>query len=248
MKLRTKLLTTLAVSAFAVAGSHAATVVFSEDFGTLANATTITTSNTDLTYVRIGTGGGSIAALDPSTVGSGASALITGPSNTSLNGIGVGSGLDFGTNPTITLAFDFSLSNASGTVVWGLGAGNSFTGNGTFTVAQGLGWFQATGTTLQRRQGGNWVTMGDPLGLNTAYSFEATFNVTDNTVTVSLNNTVIAENVAVTTNNVAPNAFRIYSISGSNIEVDNILITAIPEPSAALLGALGMLALLRRRR
>jgi uncharacterized protein (TIGR03382 family) len=30
--------------------------------------------------------------------------------------------------------------------------------------------------------------------------------------------------------------------------IDNLTITAIPEPGAALLGGLGMLALLRRRR
>ena len=90
--------------------------------------------------------------------------------------------------------------------------------------------------------------MGDSLVLNTAYTFEVTFSIPDNTMSVSLNNMVIAENVAVTTNNIAPDAFRIYSMSGSNIEVDNILISAIPEPSTVFLGGLGVLALLRRRR
>jgi hypothetical protein len=36
--------------------------------------------------------------------------------------------------------------------------------------------------------------------------------------------------------------------NGGNLGVDNILVTSIPEPSAALLGGLGALALLRRRR
>ena len=47
MRFKSTLLATLAVSVFAVAGGHAATIVFSEDFGALANATTITTSNTN---------------------------------------------------------------------------------------------------------------------------------------------------------------------------------------------------------
>ncbi len=84
--------------------------------------------------------------------------------------------------------------------------------------------------------------------LDTAYTFFASFNVDDNTMSVSINNTVVAENVAVTTNDVTPDAFRIYSIDGSNVEVDNITLTAIPEPATALLGGLGFLALLRRRR
>ena len=238
----------IALIALATAAStQAATIVFSEDFGSLADATTITTSNTDLTYVRVGTGGGSIVALNPSTVGSGSSAFITGPTNTSLNGIGVGSGLDFGTNNTITLAFDFKLTDTSGDVVWGIGTGTSFTGNGTFSTAQGLGWFQADGTNLQRRQGGSWTTMST-LAANTSYSFLATFDLGANTMSVSLNNSLIAEDVAVTTADVDPDGFRIYAVSGSDVEVDNIVLTSIPEPTAALLGSLGLLGLLRRRR
>jgi MYXO-CTERM domain-containing protein len=33
-----------------------------------------------------------------------------------------------------------------------------------------------------------------------------------------------------------------------SIDVDDVSVTAVPEPSAALLGGLGLLALLRRRR
>lgn len=39
-----------------------------------------------------------------------------------------------------------------------------------------------------------------------------------------------------------------FSTSGGGLDIDAIEITAIPEPSAALLGGLGLLALLRRRR
>ncbi len=237
----------LSMAAFAMAGTTHATIVFSEDFGVLDNGTTITTSNTDLTYVRIGTQGGGIEALNPSTVGTGASALITGPTGGSLNGIGVGSELDFDSAPTITMAFDFKITDASGTVVWGLGSGSSFTGNAGFNTSQGLGWFQASGTDLQRREGGDWISMTD-LSVNTAYAFFVSFNVADNTMSVTLDTDEIAENVPVTTPGVDPDGIRIYSVNGSNIEVDNIELTAIPEPATALLGGLGLLALLRRRR
>ena len=36
--------------------------------------------------------------------------------------------------------------------------------------------------------------------------------------------------------------------ANTTIEMDNLVVSTIPEPSAALLGGLGMLALLRRRR
>jgi len=36
--------------------------------------------------------------------------------------------------------------------------------------------------------------------------------------------------------------------ANTTVEVDNLVISTIPEPSAVLLGGLGLLALLRRRR
>ncbi len=39
-----------------------------------------------------------------------------------------------------------------------------------------------------------------------------------------------------------------YGTGGTHVAFDNVRLTAIPEPSAALLGGLGLLALLRRRR
>ena len=51
----------------------------------------------------------------------------------------------------------------------------------------------------------------------------------------------------------APNVFLRYALSGAttgsgNNRIDNLQVNAIPEPSVALLGALGALSLLRRRR
>src|SRR4051812_39420446 len=97
-----------ATLAFATTANGA---VFTEDFGTLANATTISTANTNLTYVRVGSAGGSITATNPSTVGTGASATIAGPTTTSLNGIGVQSTL--GLTSQADLSFDLKFGNAT---------------------------------------------------------------------------------------------------------------------------------------
>jgi hypothetical protein len=228
-------------------GLASAVTVFTENFGTLANGTTISTSNTGLTYVRVGTQGGSITALNPSTVGAGASALISGPTGGSLNGIGVGSGLDFGENTTYTMSFDFKVTDTSGTIVWGLGSGSTFTTNNAFATNQGLAWFQIDGTSLARRTSSAWSSVTS-ISINTAYTFFVEIDVDNNVMDIFLNDTLVADGVAVTTSNLTPDAFRIYSINGSDVEVDNIVITAIPEPTTALLGGLGFLALLHRRR
>ena len=44
------------------------------------------------------------------------------------------------------------------------------------------------------------------------------------------------------------NSLRFANVSGGDLKFTNISVTTVPEPSAALLGALGAMALLRRRR
>lgn len=232
--------------------------LFNEDFASLTNGTTITTSNTDLTYVRVGTGGGSITAQNPSSF-SGASAFITGPSSTSLNGIGA---TGFDAQRIYEMAFDFRLGNTSGNMVFGVGDGSSFTSNNTFSTADGLFWMQVNGGQLQRRQGTSWNNVGDALAEATNYSIRIVANGSAESFTydsnkalsagkmnVYLNGTNIASEVAVT-NSLSATAFRIYSVSGSNFEVDNITISAVPEPAtyAAIVGLLALgLVLVRRR-
>jgi len=232
--------------------------LFNEDFGSLADGTTITTNNTDLTYVRVGTQGGSISIKNPSSFSSGASAVIIGPSGGSLNGVGATGLAPF---PIYEMAFDFRLGNTSGNMVFGVGDGSSFTGNTGFTTSQGLFWFQVNQGQLQRRTSA-WVDVDDTLSIDTNYSIRIVANgsaesftydsnkaLSAGTMNVYLNGTNIASEVAVT-NSLSATAFRIYSVSGSNFEVDNITISAVPEPAtyAAIVGLLAVgLVIVRRR-
>src|SRR5690606_26740388 len=100
--------------------------VFSEDFDLLQAEEQVTTTNTTLTYARVGTQGGSIAGHFPSSF-SGASAVITGPSGGSLNGIGATDTLP--ASSVYTMAFDIHLQNTVGNIVFGAGSGGRFTGD-----------------------------------------------------------------------------------------------------------------------
>jgi hypothetical protein len=234
--------------------------MFYEDFGNLANGTVITTSNTSLTYVRIGTGGGSITAVNPSFF-SGAALQIVGPSSTSLNGIGVASGLEIG--DVFQFSLDFRLQNTTGQAVMGVGTGPSFTGNTTFSGAHGLFWLQISAGQLQHRTaGGSWANVSDPLSTGTNYSLSVVVNRSNESVNygestltagrmdIILNNSVVATGVALTTPTVTPDAFRIYSVTGANITLDNITLTPIPEPStyAMILGLVALVGVATRRR
>lgn len=68
---------------------------------------------------------------------------------------------------------------------------------------------------------------------------------------ISLNGTLLDNDVAVTSAAITnPTGFRIYSINGSDVEIDNIVLTAVPEPTAAMLlaGAGVMFWVSRRKR
>ena len=244
-------LLSLALAIGLAAAAQAQIIVFSEDFDNLANGTTITTSNTSLTYVRVGSQGGSITAQNPSSFGAGASGFITGPSAGSLNGIGVTDGLNLSTAEEIAFDLDFRLTSATGIVNMGIGSGTSFTGSAGLNISDGLFWLRLNGLTLQRRITSAWVDV-TTVSLDANYSLSVLVNTATDTMDISLNNILLADDVAVTTPSVTPDAFRIYSVIGSNIELDNITISSIPEPTTygLMVGGvmLGIVALRRRSR
>lgn len=241
-----------------VALSHvpaSATLVFTEDFTGLANGTDISTLNTDLTYVRIGTGGGVIDALDPGSFGTGPSAIVTqGSSSASLNGIGVGSTLP--SSNVYTLTLDLRLTNLTGDVVIGVGAGTTFTGNNAFSTGQGLFWLQSDSGNFERRTSSAWVDVGGgtSLALNTNYALRVVANgssspltypggsLAGNTMDIYLNGSLIDNDAPVTTNGLSANGFRMYQVTLGNFEVDNIQLytTAVPEPSTLGLAGVGV--------
>lgn len=232
-----------------------ATLVFTEDFTGLADGTDISTSNTDLTYVRIGNGGGVIDALNPGSFGTGPSAIVTqSTSSGSLAGIGVGSTLPSSNIYTLTL--DLRLTNLTGDVVIGVGAGNTFTGDSTFNTAQGLFWLQSDNGNFERRLGSNWINVGvgTSLALNTNYALRVVANgssspltypggsLAANTMDIYLDGSLIDNDAPVTTNGLSANGFRVYQVNLGNFEVDNIQLytTAVPEPSTLGLAGVGV--------
>lgn len=264
-----KNLLTIFVASAALVGfaspATAQTAEFSEDFGTIASGTTITTSNTNLTYVRTGgSGAPNPTAINPSSFGSGSSASIQGLT-TSLTGIGVRNSLT--SSNVYTLSVDFLISDVSaGDIVFGVGSGSAFTSNGTFSTSNGLFWLQSDSGNFERRRGsGGWSNTGLTLQDNTPYSLHVVANgsssdisygdttVAAGTMDIYVDDALLADDQTVT-NSLQADGFRIYSISGALAEIDNIALyasaVAVPEPStyALLAGMLALASVMLRRR
>lgn len=236
--------------------------VFLENFGTLANGTAITTSNTNFDYVRTGTGGGTIESANPSTFTDSAMNL-GGSSSTSLNGVGLTNGL--GNNNLLAFEIDLQTADSAlGDLVIASGQGSSFTGNGTFVTSQLFFGIQIDNGNLEYRTT-SWNNTGITLANDTNYSLGIYANntgaaiaypsgsVADGTMDIVVNGTVVANDVAFA-NNVSADAFRIYQVNGGQTyQLDNISIrdslAAVPEPSSlTLLGIACVGSSLRRRR
>ncbi len=217
---------------------------FSENFDGILNEDNITTTNTDLTYVRVGTQGGSITSLNPGNF-TDASAVIIGPTGGSLNGFGVGSELT--PSEAYSFSMDIKVTNDSGNIVIGVGAGNRFTGNSAFATTQGLFWLRLHDGELQRRQGTSWVntgyeySVGDEFTLYIAANGSSTDAVLDyngagndlnpGRMDIWINGTLVDEDVPVTNTGLESTGFRVYSVNESNAEFDNIeLFDLAPSP------------------
>ena len=233
-------------------GGAQAAVIFSENFGTLANGTAITTSNTSLTYARVSSGTGSyLNAVNPSSIGSGAGASLYSTS-ASLTGLGVTSGLAFGSSGNLgTFAFNLltPTSYGTGSIFFAVGSGTTFTGNAVFAGADLTAAFQISSGQLQTRNGtasGSWTNIGSSsaFAANTEYDISISFNTTASTVTygslnqysvasftadIWVNGSLFGDNVAI--KSALPpggtTGFRIYTTSdaaSAPYVVDNIII------------------------
>ena len=240
----------------------AQTAEFSEDFGTIASGTTITTSNTNLTYVRKGSGAPSITAINPSSFGSGSSASIQATGG-SLTGIGATNTLT--SSNVYTLSVDFLISDVSaGDIVFGVGSGTAFTTNNTFITSNGLFWLQSDSGNFERRTS-SWSNTGLTLQDNTSYSLHVVANgsssdisyggtsVAAGSMDIYVDDALLADDRTVT-NSLQADGFRIYSVNGALAEIDNIALyasaVAVPEPGtyALLAGLLALASVMLRRR
>lgn len=252
-------------TAMNIAASQAQVLVFQETFDDLSDGIALSTSNTDLTFVRIGTGGGTINATSPGFFGTGASASITqASSSTSINGIGVQSTLP--SSNIYTMAFEFRPLDLSGDFVIGVGAGTSFTGASSFTAAQGLFWLQSDNGNLERRLDKAWIDIGSgtTLSLNSnnllhiiangsAESASYTGGSVDaGKMDIYLNGILLDDDVAVSNTGLNATGFRMYNVSQGDTAVDNIAlwtgaVAPVPEPSSGALLVLGGMALMAVR-
>ena len=261
------LLSTFMASAILVgfaSPATAQTAEFSEDFGTIVSGTTITTSNTNLTYVRKGSGAPNITAINPSSFGSGSSASIQATGG-SLTGIGATNTLT--SSNVYTLSVDFLISDVSaGDIVFGVGSGSAFTTANTFSTSNGLFWLQSDSGNFERRRGsGGWSSTGLTLQDSTSYSLHVVANgstsdisyggtsVAAGTMDIYVDDALLADDQTVT-NSLQADGFRIYSVNGALAEIDNIALyasaVAVPEPStyALLAGMLALASVMLRRR
>jgi len=239
-------------------------VVASENFGTLANGTTITTSDTSLTYARVSAGANSLLyATNDQFSGSSAVLLAT---SASLTGIGT-SGLTAFTVGTFNCSV-FSSATLSTLAIF-MGTGTTFTGNSTFAGADLTAGVQFVSGQMQTRNSANvWANVGAVgFAANTVYNISIDFNDSASTVTygsqsvaagaadIWVNGTLFGDDVSIRGAQ-SVTAFRIYTTSSTApLEIDNISlansISPVPEPSTlafATFGGLASLFILRRRR
>jgi len=227
--------------------------IFSENFGTLADGTNLSTSNTAFSFVRVGTSSGGtftnqIKAKNPFTVsgGSGSSALLgaSGGSVTTVDKTGLTS---FSSG---TFVFKFlTPSTLTGAVMLsGVGTGASFGSASGFTGAQLSAAFQVSGTNLQIRSGGAWTTV-QTIVASTSYTVALVFNNSASALTYGSSMSLPSNKVDVwvngsfanqynsATSSLSASAFRIYATT-TQFEIDDVAVyNALPASSSSVPGA-----------
>lgn len=257
MKLK-RTLTLLAALAMGATASHAATVLYSENFN---GEGTGGADYNDGTTPEINVGSiGTLQATGISQGGNGTNdAWLVNTPGTGSRGLRFGGGENWaaGSNAaTILAAGGFSVSfdyNVTvGEFSWasvrvGSGGENSDVNAGDVTfgaLARANGQMQ----TFENGAGDSFgtATAGAPRTAQFIYAFNSWAAGTTVTFTGIIDGNTIATDTFTWD---ATNDMKIvFSADASGTTIDNIVVSTIPEPSAALLGGLGMLAMLRRRR
>jgi len=211
--------------------------VFQENFGTLTDATVLTTSNTAFSFVRVSTSATSntivnqIVAKNPGSF-TGGSGLISAKGG-SISTVDKTALTSFSSG-TFTLKFKTPASLTSALMFSAVGTGASFGSSNGFTGAQLSAAFQVTGTNLQIRATGAWTTV-QTVAVSTNYEICIVFNNTGGSLSygdsktlpsnkchVWINGSYINE-YSTGTASLAASAFRIYTTT-AQFEVDDIAV------------------------
>jgi hypothetical protein len=264
------LLVSSAAFAVSAATASSATLVFQEDFGTLAPTTPITTSNTGLGGAR--QNDGSLTAKT-STIGTGSSLQM----RADIKG-GTPSGAwiaaKLATSLTaMTMEFTVKYSaTQEGALGIAMGNGNSIANNfdnNNWNRNHFLWEMAIRGTTgsVQYWKDGAYKDAGYTLTAGTAYQFVIQANATSSTLDgvapnqmrLYINGVLVSDSLPLHAATGNANGFRIGGRDSSSdekdalyLELDDIRIwngiTAIPEPSMATLSVIGSIGLISRRR
>jgi hypothetical protein len=263
MKIKSSLLALVAIS-IAAGSSHAA-IIFTQDFSA---------NNTLATYINASSpNSGQFNAISTSgaqaTVGVNAGVLTF--TRGSGNATTFSRTTDFSPTPAaISYQFNLTISGNSAAqttaavfqVGSGYGTANSSESNANTYARFGINLSATTGqfsirdvsngsssATFSGTQSVFWVLNNTGASINYTDPIAAASALANDRADLWLGTTKVLNGVAIETASQSMTDLKFAFDGGSGtIGIDNIVITAIPEPSTALLGAFGALALLRRRR
>lgn len=224
------------------------TPIFSENFGSIANNTDLTSSNTAFTYTRVGTSTttnsftNQIKSKNPSSFT--ASSMMIGAKGGSVSTVDKTGFTSFNSGAYTFKVRTPSSLTATAVLFSAIGNGSSFASNNVATLSQISAGFQLIGSELQIRSNGGWVKVQD-ITAATNYTIAIIFNNTASSLSYGDSQTLPGNRVHIwvngvkqgsdyvsATNSYAATAFRIYATTGE-FEVDDVTVyNTLPISSA----------------